>query len=268
MAKQNENTALAVQNGGYLALANFDFDTDISEVLDGLNISFGKIKIQTGAYEVPNEDGDTDAVQEFSGVILFNHPLNMYYKTDYNGGNTPPDCGSFDGKTGAGDLPAWLTSGGNCKKCQYNQFGTAKDSKGNPTKGKACKNRQRVYVLREGEMFPMVFSLPTGSLAGFGKYLTAQLSKGRRPSQYVTRFSLKKAQSSEGKPYSQSQFSIDRVLSAEEQALVTKLAEQVKAYAQMAGYDQSDIISLDEDNPYVDPETGEVIEPLGGNRNV
>ncbi|GHU58860.1 hypothetical protein FACS1894133_4440 [Clostridia bacterium] len=257
MAK--ETTTLAVQSEGFLSLANFDFTTDISEVLDGMNISFGKIKIQTGAYEVPNEDGDTEAVPEFNGVILFNHALNMYYKTDYNGGNQPPDCGSFDGKVGTGD------PGGNCKKCPLNQFGTAKDSKGNPNKGKACKNRQRVYVLREGEMFPMVFSLPTGSLTGFGKYLTAQLSKGRRPSQYVTRFSLKKAQSSEGKPYSQAQFSIDRVLTTEEHALVMKLAEQVKAYALTAGYDQSDIINLDDDNPYFDPETGEVIEPLGGN---
>jgi hypothetical protein len=258
MTKKNENTALAVQEkSGYLSLANFDFTTDISEVLDGMNISFGKIKIQTGAYEVPDEDGDADTVPEFNGVILFNHALNMFYKTDYTGGNMPPDCGSFDGKNGTGD------PGGNCKKCKLNQFGTAKDGK-----GKACKNRQRVYILREGEMFPMVFSLPTGSLSGFGKYLTAQLSKGRRPSQYVTRFSLKRAQSSEGKPYSQAQFSVDRVLSAEEHALITKLAEQVKNYALTADYDQFDIINLDEDAPYFDTKTGEVVEPLGGNQNV
>jgi hypothetical protein len=42
---------------------------------------------------------------------------------------------------------------------------------------KACKNRRRIYLLREGEAFPDLLSLPTGSLKPFTKYLQSQISK-------------------------------------------------------------------------------------------
>jgi len=254
----NENTELAVQeNYGFLALANTDFATDIGEVLDGLGVTFGKIKISAGEFEVPNEDGGADSVKEYSAVILTNHPVNMYYKSAYNGGSAPPDCGSFDGKIGIGD------PGGECEKCHLNQFNTAVGSDGKPGKGKACKNRQRVYVLREGELFPMVFGLPTGSLTTFRAFLLAQLSKGRKPWHHVTKFSIKKAISSEGKPYSQVSCKRERVLTAEEIALTTKLSEQVKEFSSKnTSYDFDEADGSDE--AYVDPETGEVIEPLGG----
>ncbi|GHU53701.1 hypothetical protein FACS1894132_06600 [Clostridia bacterium] len=255
MTKKNENTALAVQSdNGYLALANFDFDTDISEVLDGLNISFGKIKIQTGAYEVPNEGDDTETVKEFSGVILFHHTLNAYYATKYTGGSNPPDCGSFDGVTGEGN------PGGNCKTCRYNQFGTGENG------AKACKNRRRVYILREGEVFPLLLSLPTGSLKMFTKYIKAQLSKGRKSSAIVTRFSLKKVTNSTGIAFSQANFALDRALTPEEYALIAPMTEQIKSYAVRVGFD-NDSAAIDEEAT-IDLETGEVIEPLGGNRNV
>lgn len=63
--------------------------------------------------------------------------------------------------------------GGCCATCKSNQFGSGEGQ------SKACKNRRMIYVLMEGELFPMVLSLPTGSLKEFTKYLKRQLSKGR-----------------------------------------------------------------------------------------
>ena len=251
MAKKNEtsNTALAVQeNAGYLALAEFGFSTDIGAEMNGLELSFEKIKIPSGgglAYEVPGEDSEIDTVKEFSGVVLYHHPVFMRYDTKYTGGNNPPDCGSFDGKVGKGN------PGGNCKTCPHNQFGTGDNG------SKSCKNRQRVYVLREGELFPMLLSLPTGSLKQFSRFVASQLSKGRKPSQYVTRFSLRKATNNSGIVYSQAQFKVDRILTAEEIPLVAALAEQIKDYSQNVDFDtHADVLEIDS-------ETGEVIEPLG-----
>jgi hypothetical protein len=173
MATNSKNTALAVSddNQGFLALANTDFAAMVSEETEGLDLSFDKIKIPSAGstvFEVPGEEDDTDTVKEFSAVILHHHTLNCYYKTKYTGGNNPPDCGSFDGVTGEGD------PGGECKSCPLNQFGSADE--GN---GKACKNRRRIYVLREGEVFPLLLSLPTGSLKEFTKYIKKLLSKGK-----------------------------------------------------------------------------------------
>lgn len=116
-----------------------------------------------------------------------------------------------------------------------------------------------IYILMENELFPMVLSLPTGSLKEFTKYVKRQLSKGRKLSQVVTKVSLKKATSASGIAYSQAVFNFERVLSADERSAVSQMVEQVKAYAA-----NLTIASLagDGDTPFVDAETGEVIEPL------
>jgi len=250
-----ENATLSAQRSSYLNLDDGDFGRIIAEELDGLDVTFEKIKIPSAGtitFEVPGEDGETDAVKEFYAVILYQHPLFCYYKTKYTGGSNPPDCGSFDGKTGIGD------PGGDCKSCPLNQYETAEEGK-----GKACKNRRRIYVLREGEVFPLLLSLPAGSLKEFTNYLKRLLSKGKTSNSVVTRFSLQKATSSGGVVYSQAQFAVDRVLSPEEQPLIDKMSEQIRAYSKNVAFSYDDA-----DDVHIDPQTGEVIEPLGGNGNV
>jgi len=209
MSKQKENNEL-MNVGGFTELANMDMATMMAEELDGLDAGFERIKIPSAGstvFEVPGEDpAEPEAVKEFSAVILYHHPLFAFYKSKYTGGNNPPDCGSYDGLSGQGD------PGGNCKSCPNNQFGTGENG------SKACKNRRRIYVLREGEIFPLLLSLPTGSLKELTRFLKRLLSKGRKSNSVVTRFSLKKAVNSGGIAYSQAQFTVDRVLTPEEHA--------------------------------------------------
>lgn len=247
---KNENAIATQNNQGFLALANTDFSETIAEELSGLDLTFDRIKIPAAGnitFEVPGEDGEPEPVKEFSAVILLQHPLFWYYKTKYTGGNNPPDCSSIDGKVGNGD------PGGNCAECPLNQYETADEGK-----GKACKNRRLLYVLREGEVFPMMLSLPVGSIKEFTNYLKRNLSKGYKSNAVVTRFSLKKATSNSGVTYSQAHFALDRVLAPEEYVLIKNMTEQVKAYSQrMPVADAAANIDI-----MVDEETGEVIEPL------
>ena len=235
---------------GFMSLANTDLGTMMAEELDGLDAGFERIKIPSAGstmFEVPGEDGETENVKEFSAVILHHHPLHAYYQSKYTGGNQPPDCASFDGVTGEGN------PGGPCRKCPLNQFGSGENG------AKACKNRRRIYVLREGEIFPLLLSLPTGSLQEFTRYIKRLLSKGRKSNAVVTRFTLRKATNAGGIAYSQAQFALDRALSTEEHVLIEKLSEQVKAYARRVGFDED---VPEEAPPNVNSETGEVIEPL------
>jgi len=258
MATNNKETALQAQPTGYMALANSDLGGMMAEELDGLDAGFDKIKIPSGGmtvFEIPNEEGDADTVKEFSAVILWHHPLRAYYKEKYTGGNNPPDCGSIDGICGNGE------PGGECKKCPLNEFDTWENG------AKACKDRRRVYVLREGEIFPLLLSLPTGSLKEFTKYLKRLLSKGRKSNSVVTRFTLQKAVNKGGVTYSQAQFAIDRPLTPEEYALIDKLSGQVKTFSRSVAidYDREDDMADTDIN--VDEETGEVIEPLNGGKS-
>lgn len=250
MSKNNKIETINDQNG-FLKLAEFSMSSAISEELDGLDGGFERIKIPSAGstvFEVPGEDpSEPDSVKEFSAVILYHHPIHAYYMSKYTGGSNPPDCGSFDGITGVG------SPGGSCAKCPFNQFGSGENG------SKACKNRRRIYVLREGEIFPLLLSLPTGSLKEFSRYIKRLLSKGKKSNSVITKFSLKKAVNSGGIAYSQAQFTIDRQLSNEEFVLINKLSEQVKSYSKNIGFD---VDPGADETSMVDIETGEIIEPL------
>jgi len=249
MSDTKKNNEL-METSGFAALKGSDALENAAEDLAGLDLTFDRIKIPAGgstAFEVPGDGDETEMVKEISGVILLHHPAYAYYTEKYNGGSNPPDCGSFDGVNGTG------SPGGKCASCPYNRFGSGEGQ------SKACKNRRMIYILMENELFPMVLSLPTGSLKEFTKYVKRQLSKGRKLSRIVTRISLKKATSVSGIAYSQAAFSFERMLDSQETAAVGSMVGQVKSYA--AGLTLASLAGSDE-TPFVDEETGEIIEPL------
>lgn len=244
------NNEMIKSETGFMSLKDFNMSKAMSEELIGLDIRFEKIKIPSSGstiFEVPGANpNEPDAVKEFSAVILYHHPLYAFYKTKYTGGNNPPDCGSFDGITGKG------VPGGKCSKCLNNQFGTGENE------SKACKNRRRVYVLREGDIFPLLLSIPTSSLTPFTRYLISIMSINKKLNNVVTRFKLIKATNAGNIEYSQAQFLMGRDLTVDESALINTLSENVKAFCNKTDYDDENI----EPDYKIDPATGEVIEPL------
>ena len=191
----SEKEAKLAATSGFELLAELDIEAMINEELYGLDMGFERIKIPSSAatkFEVAggcagSTCGDeAETVVDFSTVILYHHPLFAYYKTKYTDGGNPPDCGSFDGITGEGE------PGGSCIECPHNEFGTGDNG------SKSCKNRRRIYVLREGEIFPLLLSLPTGSLRKFTRYIKRLLLKGRKSNSVVTRFSLQNATNNMG----------------------------------------------------------------------
>lgn len=235
-----------MNTNNYTALKDFNLAEALTSELGGMDISFDRVSIPAAggqAFEVPGElPGETDMVKDFSGVILFHHPMFTYYRERFSGGNNAPDCGSYDGITGVGN------PGGVCANCPLNQFGSGENG------GKACKNKRRIYVLREGELIPILLVLPTGSMKEFSVYIKRLLAKGKKSNSVVTKFSLKKVINASGIVYSQAQFAVDRVLTAEEMPFVQAMSDQVKAFATHVAYD-------DAPAEVIDPETGEVYDP-------
>ena len=240
----NKNTEIAV-TGNYTALRDFNLAEAMASELNGMNITFDRVSVPAAgglAFELPGElPGETDLAEEFTGVILFHHPLFTYYRDSFAGGSNPPDCGSYDGVYGVGD------PGGRCDRCPLNQFGS------DPGGGKACKNKRRLYILREGELIPILLTLPVGSMKEFAVYIKRLLAKGKKSSGVVTRFSLRKATNANNIAYSQVQFAVDRVLAPEEIPYISAMADQVKALASGVAYDTEQPADGD-----VNPFTGEV----------
>jgi hypothetical protein len=88
-----------------------------------------------------------------------------------------------------------------------------------------------VFLLREGEILPVILTIPSASLKEFTKYVTRLLQKGKKTNSVVTRFALKKAQNSTGITYSQVVCGVDRELAPDEQKCIAAMTEQVKSFA-------------------------------------
>lgn len=220
-----ENEIVKKEDSGYLT-TNTNLAESLGEEMQGLNITFDRIKVPSGgglAYEVPGDNPDEPELEkEFEAVILYHHPMLSYYKEKYNGANEAPNCSSIDGVVGIDRDTGEMKQ---CKDCPYNEFGSGENG------GKACKLKRRIFLLRKGEALPVVFALPTTSVGDFSKYIMRIVSRGRKSNQVVTKFSLKKMQNAGGITYSRVVVSAVRELNSEEQKSIDALSSQVKTIA-------------------------------------
>jgi hypothetical protein len=203
------------------------FDSsDLSEDMEGLDISFPRVKIPGGGvlqFELPSDDPERPSYAgELEGVILYNHSSNAYWPegSEYSD-DMPPMCQSLDGKTGHGD------PGGLCESCGFNFFGSAANGK-----GKACKNMRMLYLLRSGDFLPLQISLPPTSIGPFRTFMNMVFMLRNRPTYgSIVKIGLKRANSN-GYDYSVATFSKVCDLTGEEltamQAYAANFREQIK----------------------------------------
>lgn len=159
------------------ALVESDFSADdLAADMDGLNLSFPRVKIPAGGsiqFELPTDDPDNpEYSRTLVGVLIHNHPACAYWAEGSDDEeNNPPVCSSLDGKVGIG------YPGGTCATCEMNKYGTS--TKG---RGKACKNMRVLYLLRNGEYMPLQINLPPTSLRSFQDFIQKAFILRRRGS--------------------------------------------------------------------------------------
>lgn len=232
---------------------------EIAEELGGDIPEYPRVKIPAGgaiSFEIPSDDPERpDAEKAIVGVVVHHHKSNSYWASG-DLSDTPPDCNSMDGLHGNG------TPGGDCTVCQLNCFGS-----GEGGVGKACKNMERIYILREGDIIPLVLFLPPTSLHNWKNYKVRLVTKGKRVCDVFTEISLLKKTSKDGKPYAEAQFKSIGELSLDMAQKSYRFRQSVKELVQ-AGYDATIGANMEPNRStevpkspiQVDAETGEVIE--------
>ncbi len=220
-----------------LTALNAGFSDALLEEMDGLETTFDRVKIPAGGgltFEVPGEDPEEPEMsKEIIGIIVDKHPVNAYWEEEYSGANTPPTCVAIDGKFGVGH------PGGQCSSCPLNEWGSDEGQK-----GKACKNLHRVYILRSGESFPILLTLPPTSIKNFSGYIAKRvLSKGLRTSDVVTSVTLKKTANAKGIPYSQAVFKVAGVLNPEQRKTMKDYVASIKTTTREIGIYQDELAS-------------------------
>ncbi len=211
------DTSLAPVNSAYLALTNNALDL-IRANLKSQPLTldlFDLVKSPSGGstvFEVPGLAGN-DAVMELTGIVLDFTTPRAYWDTPDPVEGTLPVCLSQnsiisqDGKA--------------CALCPYNDFG----SKDGDSNAKACKESVLLFLLRPNSIIPLLVRVPATSKPRFLKYSTRLLSTLTPISSVVTKITLEKATSKQGKPYALFNFQTVATLTPEE-------AAQAKAFGQ------------------------------------
>lgn len=246
MASKKTTTALAVLDTFSLVSRYQGMDDEtMAELQDELSdldpesgITCRKIKIPSGgglAYEVQGEEeGDAEYMKEINAVIIFTHRVNGYWPGSYGDDdqNKIPTCSSMDGKTGLNTETGELTQ---CDTCPYNQFGSATDQKGEPGKGKACKNMRRLYMMMDGDPNFYLLTVPPTSIRDVNKQLAKIMAGGVPYTGLVVRLTLEKTQNAAGVAYSKVVIGKSGLLPPAVSAIAKEMRRQVKEqYQSMA----------------------------------
>ena len=203
---------------GYLALTSNALDL-IKENLKQQPLSFqlfDLVKSPSGGstvFSVPGLSGE-EAEKELTGIILDYMTPRAYWATPDPVEGTPPTCLSKDSLISA--------DGKVCAHCPCNDFGS-KDGESN---AKACKESVLLFLLRPGSVFPLLVRVPVTSKKLFLKYTTRLVSRLTPLSSVVTKITLEKATSREGKPYALFHFDAVEVLGSEEAEKVREFGRQ------------------------------------------
>ena len=211
-------TSMAPVESSYLALTNNALDI-IRANLKSQPLTldlFDIVKSPSGGstiFEVPGLAGN-EAATELSGIVLDYTTPRAYWDTPDPVEGTPPVCMSqnsiisHDGKS--------------CAMCPYNDFG----SKDGDSNAKACKESVLLFLLRPNSIIPLLVRVPVTSKPRFLKYSTRLLSTLTPISSVVTKITLEKATSKQGKPYALFNFQTVGALSPEEAAQAKMFGQQ------------------------------------------
>lgn len=202
--------SLAPVHSSYIALTNNALEI-LKENLKNQQLSFQLfdiVKSPSGGstvFSVPGLAGD-EAEKELTGIILDYTTPRAYWDTPDPVEGTPPVCLSRNSIISEDGKP--------CSHCPFNDFG----SKDGDSGAKACKESVLIFLLRPNNIIPLLVRIPVTSKMLFLKYTTRLLSTLTPISGVVTRITLEKVTSKQGKPYALYHFEAVSALSPEEAA--------------------------------------------------
>ena len=236
-----KNTALTlIEDSSKYLPSQQDIDTVMEELGDILSRRiFGVVTIAGGGAGVfkvlePGAEEPTSGVQSIDCVILASHLINVRWGHDYGAreDGERPACRSMDGKTGLEELTGEVHD---CDSCPYNQF-TEDGGR------KACTNKRQLYIMREGDLLPVLFALPPSALKAFDNY-RVQASLTLRTPMYalLTRITLKTKKSGNGTEYSSPVFTAIGKLPLDEAKRAVEFSRQIMEAAQRAGIEAEDV---------------------------
>lgn len=172
---------------------------------------------------VPSIEGEQES-KELVGVIAFWEDTKAYWETGYedSGGGTPPSCrGMIIEENGFKFWQGFGDPGIRCDTCQHNQF---------PHGGgrKACRDMRRIYMLRSGDILPVVIVAPPTSINPFREYFRRLVSQRIPYWGAVTKLELNRTANKSGIKYSEIVPTFVEAVPADARGTLTSYKEMIK----------------------------------------
>ena len=174
---------------------------------------------KSNRWEIPTIEGDPEVTSELEGVILCHKYSRSYWEGEYSGGDEPPDCSSSDGRVGEVRDGFTGNAGGTCSECAQSKWGSGANN------GQSCKLTKHIFLLRSGELLPILIVLTPSSLKEAKKYFRRLLSHQIMPYEVVTRIKLNMTKSKSGFDHATAELSLVSRLDA-------STAEQMEQYSE------------------------------------
>ena len=175
---------------------------NLAENFEGLTPQLMVVKVPSGGSTA--FDVDEEMFKTIEGVVTCHYATRVLFLKKYGEGSPAalPDCFSLDGKKGQGK------GDGACIQCKYNQFGSYAKyvDPANTSNRIACAEKHRIFILRTGEILPILISLPQSSKKPLELYITKLTQRGKGYRAVLTEISLEKAASKQGIEYSKAKF--------------------------------------------------------------
>lgn len=225
MSKETKGETLPAVIGSYAVMQRGEKLREIMAANVGTGgvspFDIDRIKVPSGGgttWEVPSLTGVVET-KELRGVVIAWRDARSFWRESFDatGGGTPPDCSSDDGISGQGD------PGGDCAVCPLSQF-ESEMRNGKPGRGQACKQTRLLFVVREGDMLPILVVVPPSSLAVMRKFFLRLASSAVPFYGVVTELTLSKTKNKDGIAYGEIVPKMVAQLSPEE-------CDRMRAYA-------------------------------------
>lgn len=176
------------------------------------------------------------------GIVIYKQKIRGYWDDPTE---KVPACSSMDCVSGIETETGKVKS---CATCPNNRWGTSIDQKGNPTKGKACKEMRRLYILRDGDRVPCLLRVPPTSIKNCDIYFSNRINKGIPDIARKTVLRLTEA-SNGGFNYAVIQFELGDPVTLQEFKAYRKMRNAIKAIAQQTQITADDYeVTEDDDN--------------------
>lgn len=161
------------------------YEEQMAATTEGIEIRPPVIKINKDTQTFNDANGES--FDEIRGVVVYKHATRGFWPPESEESeNSAPFCASMDGITGRlnselsdqelNDLG--IPNGQDCATCPFNAWGSGRDRSGNPTRGKACKEMRRLYILRENSKIPSRLTIPPTGIKNHDEHFSARAAQG------------------------------------------------------------------------------------------